>query len=479
MPALISILLLASAETETWLAALRQTSVEDVLWPLLVQLTLIVLVARLFGVLLRRLGQPTVIGEIVAGLVLGPSVFGRLFPAAFQFVFHPRVGGLDAELSDALLGWILTSLSQLGLIFLLFLIGLEFDFSHLRERGQAALSISLAGIALPFALGFGLAQLIHSQVAADVAPLGFALFLGTALSITAVPVLGRIMLELGITRTPLGAITISAAALDDAVGWILLASIAAVVRSAFDPLDTLFMAAQTVAFALVMTFLVRPVLRPVVRRMLRGGELDLNALALLLAVLFLCALATNRIGIFAVFGAFFLGAILSGDEAFRQAVNRRLSDFVSVFFLPLYFAYTGLRTDIGSLHSWQLWLIAAAVSAMAVLGKFGGCAVAAWMSRYRWREAACIGALMNTRGLMALVVINLGKDLGVVPASVYCMLILMALVTTLVTTPLVLWLMPGTELEPAIRDAGFGRKNHAEPNGKKMRAKIDSSNSMT
>jgi len=209
------------------------------------------------------------------------------------------------------------------------------------------------------------------------------------------------------------------------------------------------------------------VLRLGVRRMMRHGDVDLNALALLLAVLFLCALATNRIGIFAVFGAFFLGAILSGEESFRLAVSRRLSDFVSVFFLPLYFAYTGLRTDIGSLQSWQLWLIGAVISAMAVLGKFGGCALAAWMGGYRWRESACIGALMNTRGLMALVVINLGKDLGVVPASVFCMLIVMALATTLVTTPLVLLFMPGTELEAAIREAGFRGKKPDEPGGKK------------
>jgi Kef-type K+ transport system membrane component KefB len=164
---------------------------------------------------------------------------------------------------------------------------------------------------------------------------------------------------------------------------------------------------------------------------------------------------TNLIGIFAVFGPLVLGAVLSGEEAFRIAVNRRLRDFVTAFFLPLFFAYTGLRTDVGNLDAWDLWLWCGLVAVVAVLGKFGGCGLAALASRYSWREAACVGALMNTRGLMALIVINLGKDLGVVPDSVYCMLILMALATNLVTTPAVLRLMRGTELEPHIVASGF------------------------
>jgi Kef-type K+ transport system membrane component KefB len=384
-------------------------------------------------------------------------VFGRLFPELFQAVFHPVVPGLPAEVSNQLYGWILTTLSQLGLIFLLFIVGLEFDFGHLRWHGRAALAISLAGVLLPFALGVGLAVLMHPSVAGDVPRWGFALFLGTALSITAIPILGRMMMELNITRTRLGAITITAAAVDDAAGWILLASVAAVVRAQFDPAHTLLMVAETVGFAAVMIGVVRPLLRIWVRHTLRrgDGEIGLNALAILLALLFGCAIVTNLIGIFAIFGAFVLGAILSDQADFRAAITRKLRDLVTALFLPLFFAYTGLRTDIGSLESWSLVVLCGLLSAAAILGKFGGCGLMAWISGFSLREASCIGVMMNTRALMALIVINLGKDLGVVPDSVFCMLVVMALVTTLMTTPILLRLMWGTELEPYILRSGF------------------------
>jgi Kef-type K+ transport system membrane component KefB len=443
--------------TDAWLHALRHVSVEEVLLPLLFQLGVIVLAARLFGVLFRRLRQPTVIGEIAAGLVLGPSVLGHFFPGVFNAVFHPHVSGLPPELSDALLRWVLTTLSQLGLVFLLFLIGLEFDFGHLRWHGKSALAISVSGVALPFALGVGLAVIMRPHVADDKPPLGFALFMGTAMAITAIPVLGRILMELGITRTRLGAVAISAAAVDDATGWILLATVAAVVRAAFHPAQSVLMVAETVGFALFMAFLARPVLCAWARRALRrgDGEISVSSLAVLLGVLFACAIVTNLIGIFAIFGAFFLGAVLSGEHAFREAVARRLRDFVTVFFLPIFFTYTGLRTDIGSLGSWGLWLLCGLVLAAAVVGKFGGCGLAAWLSGLPGREAACIGCLMNCRGLMELIVINLGHDLGVIPPSVFCMLVIMALLTTVMTTPILLRLMRNTEWEALVRRSGF------------------------
>ena len=446
-----------TAEPDHWLHALKHTSVEEMLLPVLFQLVLIIVVARVFAVLFRRIGQPSVVGEIAAGLILGPSLFGRFFPAAFAAVFHPEVPGMPFELSNALLGWILTTLSQVGLVFLLFLIGLEFDFSHLRWHGKAALAISVAGVALPFGLGVGLAVWMHPLVAPTVPALGFALFLGTALSITAVPILGRIMMELHITRTRLGAITIAAAAVDDAGGWMLLAAVAAIAGANFDPIRIVLMAVEVAGFGLLMVLLARPLLARWVRFALRcgDGEISVNSLAVLLAILFTCSIATNLIGIFAIFGAFLLGAVLSGEAAFREAVNRRLRDFVTAFFLPIFFAYTGLRTNVGELGTWQLWGLCGLVSAAAVVGKFGGCGLAAWLSGFSPRESACIGALMNTRALMALIVINLGKDLGVIPDSVFCMLILMALLTTVMTTPAVLRLMWGTELEPCILRSGF------------------------
>lgn len=450
--------MLLGTQVPDWLDLLKHVPVEDLLLPLLLQLAIIIVAARMFGVLFRRLGQPSVVGEIAAGLILGPSLLGRLFPAAWRALFHPALPNLPPELGEVVLGTILTVLSQLGLVLLLFLVGLEFDFGHLRRYGPAALTISAAGIALPFGLGVGLAWLMLPHVWSSEAPtLGFTLFLGTALSITAIPVLGRIMMELNITQTRLGTITIAAAAVDDACGWTLLATVTAVVQSRFEPLATVRMIAETLGFTAIMIFLARPLLSAWLRRSLRhhGGELTINSLAMLLAAVLICALVTNLIGIFAIFGAFLLGAMLSGERELRRAVARRLQDVVTAFFLPIYFTYTGLRTDVGTLESWPLWGWCGLVLGAAVVGKLGGCGLAAWQGGFSLREAACVGTLMNARGLMELIVINLGKDLGVVPDRVYCMLVLMALTTTVMTTPLLLRLMPGTELEGHIRASGF------------------------
>ncbi len=453
----------------TVLEQMKALALEDLLLPLLIQLALIIATARVFAVLFRHIGQPAVVGEIVAGLVLGPSVLGRLCPEVFNALFHPALAGLPVEASDLLLGRVLSTLAEVGLLLLLFLIGLEFDFTHLRWHGGSALGIALAGIAAPFALGAALGGWMHPLVAGGIPWLPFVLFMGTATSITAIPVLGRIMLELGISRSRLCTIAIAAAAVNDAAGWILLASVAALARSyrgetgAFDPWHTVTMVAATLAFALGMTFLARPLLARFARRAVTAdGQLGVNALSATLVAMLLCAVVTNLIGIFAVFGAFFLGTVLSGEHAFRDAINRRLRDLVTAFFLPVFFAYTGLRTRIDTLESWQLWGLTAAVCAAAVLGKFGGCSLAGWLGGLRGREASCVGAMMNARGLMELVVINVGKQLGVIPDSVYCMLVLMALVTTFMTTPLLLRLMRGTELEPLVGASGFlGRRGAA------------------
>jgi Kef-type K+ transport system membrane component KefB len=314
------------------------------------------------------------------------------------------------------------------------------------------------GIAAPFGLGYGLAYLLFPHLGLDQHRfVGFALFMGTAMSITAIPILGRIMMEMGITRTRLGAVTITAAAIDDACGWILLATVSALVKSNFRISDTLLMLAETLAFAAVMLLVVRPLLTRWFARALKksGGFLTVNSLAVLIIVMFLCAIATSYIGIFAIFGAFILGATLSDQEALRHAVAERLRDFVTAFFLPIFFTYTGLRTDIGSVGGSTMWLFAAGVTAAAVIGKFGGCALAARFSGFKARESACIGVMMNTRALMELIVINVGYELGVIPASVFCMLVIMALVTTIMTAPILLRVMRGTELEPYIRNSGF------------------------
>jgi Kef-type K+ transport system membrane component KefB len=351
--------------------------------------------------------------------------------------------------------------------------GLEFDFSHLRSRGKSATAISLTGVVIPFALGMALAWLIHPMIephplAPDVPvnKLGFSLFMGTALAITAIPVLGRIMTELNIQQTRLGAITIASAAIDDAVGWILLATVTAVVRGNFQFWGTVQMIALTAIFAGSIIFIAKPLLIRWSRWAMRRGDGDLtmNHLAALLIIMFLTSIVTNMIGIFAIFGAFLLGAVLSGEQQFREAVMRRLRDFVTVFFLPIFFTNTGLRTDVGSIDSLALWGIAAVVLLFSIVGKFGGCGLAAKLSGLKTREAACVGIMMNTRGLMELIVISVGYRLRVIPKSVYCMLVLMALITTVMTTPLLLRLMRGTELEPHVRRSSFWRgKRHHPP----------------
>jgi Kef-type K+ transport system membrane component KefB len=434
------------------LLAAGSVKIEGLLPTVLIQLVVIIVAARLFASLARCLKQPFVVGEIAAGIVLGPSCFGRLFPDASAAVFNPAVNDVFGVLS------------QLGLILLLFVVGLEFDFSHLRWHGKAALAISLAGIALPFSLGMGLAPLMHpylepSATGAPVPPLGFGLFMGIAMSITAIPILGRLMMELNITRTRLGAVTISAAAVDDACGWIVLATISSLVQAKFHPWDSLRMVLATIGFFLFLVFVARPFLRAFVQVSLRRGrgELSLNSLAAVLVVLFLCSVATSLIGIFAIFGAFLLGTVLSEEAEFRQVVARHLRDFLTVFFLPIFFTYTGLRTNVGTLTTPLHWLFFAGIMFCAVFGKLGGCTFAARWGGFPRRDALCIGTMMNTRALMELIVINVGRDLGVIPDSVFCMLVLMALLTTVMTTPLLLWLMPGTELEPHIRASGFTR----------------------
>ncbi|RLS56932.1 MAG: hypothetical protein DWH91_05575 [Planctomycetota bacterium] len=442
---------------------LRGLHVEAVLLPLLWQIGLIILAARLFAWLFRQLGQPSTVGEIAAGLIIGPSVLGQLAPGAFEAIFHPTLHGVPVALSDQLFRWIMTGFSQMGLIFLLFLIGMEFDFRHLKVSGKSAIAVSVTGVALPFALGWALAGAMYPYVGQGIDKAGFMLFMGTAMSITAIPILGRIMMEMGITRSKIGALTISAAAVDDALGWILLATVTALVTSrreggSIDWIQTLLMLVGTVVFALAMIYLVRPLMRRWISRIMSTStELNVNHLAGLIAIIFVCAIITNLIGIFAIFGAFQLGAIISEEHAFREAVNRRIKDFVTAFFLPIFFAYTGSRTNIGSLESSQLWIFCGLVSLAAIVGKFGGCGIAAWLTGSRPREAACIGIMMNTRALMELVVINVGKDLGVIPDSVYCMLVIMALVTTVMTTPIITRAMKGTELEPLIEESGFLR----------------------
>ena len=436
------------------MTSLFASSAEQILFPILAQLVVILISARIMGYLVRFLGQPEVVGEIAAGLLLGPSFLGMWFPAIQAQIFPTIVEGVGPGILPA----ILTVLAQLGLLLLLFQVGLEFDFSHLKWSGMATFSISATGIVFPFGLGLLLAWFIHDRlgIRADgtvVDFLPFALFIGTAMSITALPILGRLMIEWGITRTRLATITISAAALDDAVGWIILATVAAIASSAFDPLRLIGMIGASVGFFLLMLLVVAPLIRNWLGRLMAksGGEVSMVALSICMVLVFMSAMVTSKIGIFAIFGAFIAGAVLSPLPGLREAVSRRLREFTTAFFLPIFFAYTGLRTNIGSLNDGYVWGICALVMAAAIGGKLLGCLLAAKVSGYPWRESMLIGVLMNTRALMELIVINAGKDLGVLPDSLFTMFVLMALVTTVMTTPLFFLFNKGTEVESARR----------------------------
>ncbi len=404
---------------------------EDFLLQVLVQLIAIIASARVGAWAFAKLGQPQVVGEIATGLLLGPSLLGYLVPDIMSYVFP----------ADTTV--VFRVLSELGLMLLMFLVGLEFDFSHLRNVGRTAVGVAAVGIALPFSLGAALALWMHPQVAPEVDQIGFVLIVSIALSITAIPILGRIMIELQIHRTRLGTTTITAAAIDDVIGWILLATASTLIHGDFEFVFVLRIVLLTIAFTIACWLIAPAIFRHIAHpagkptREAAVGELS----AVLIAV-FVAAAATQAIGIFSVFGPFILGAVLSGHHCLRENVKSRLQDVVNALLLPIFFTYTGLRTNIGLLDSPADWLMCGMLILVAIFGKVVGCGLAARSGGLTWRESGCIAVMMNTRALMGLIAINVGRDLGIIPDNVFCMLVIMALVTTFMTTPLLRLLLP-------------------------------------
>jgi Kef-type K+ transport system membrane component KefB len=398
---------------------------ELLLFYTLLELAVIILAGRVGGTIARRCGQSTAVGEIIVGILLGPSLFGWLAPRAFDAVFH------SAPPEP------LQILSSLGLVLLLFQIGMEFDFTHLTERRNrsAVLRVSAACLCLPFASGFALGFWMSSSATPAGPRIDSALFVATAFSITALPILGRIMIELDLTRTRIGVIAISSAAANDVIGWLLLAFITTLTVSNFDPQKLALKILMVAAFALISARWVRPLLKGAVRRSNpRGGKMSANLLGGLICVVFLGAMTTYQIGIFAIFGGFMMGVILYDEAELVEAWRERVGDFVNVFFLPIFFTYTGLRTSIGGLTMAD-WGWCAAVVAVANVSKFAAGYWAARRSSFNHAEASMIGYMMNTRALMELIVINVGLDLGVIPPKVFTMLVIMAIVSTVITTP--------------------------------------------
>jgi Kef-type K+ transport system membrane component KefB len=392
----------------------------------LLELTIIVLAGRLGGAVARRFGQSAAVGEIIIGILLGPSLFGWLSPRAFDFVFHTAPPEP------------LQVLSSLGLVLLMFQIGLEFDFAHLRQSTNlaAVVRVSVACLVLPFAAGFALGLAMTPAGASQGVRIDLALFVATAFSITALPILGRMMIELGLERSKLGVIAVTAAAVNDVVGWLLLALITALAVSDFDARRWGLRIGLVALFMLVSIKGVRPLLKAAVRRSdPRGGKMSANLLGGMLGVIFMGAMISSAIGIFAIFGGFLMGVMLFDEPELVTAWRARVGDFVTVFFLPIFFTYTGLRTYIGGLDTAADWGWCLAVAGLATISKLAGAYWAARRSGFDHSESAMIGFMMNTRALMELIVINVGFDLGVISQKLFTMLVIMAIASTVMTTP--------------------------------------------
>lgn len=392
---------------------------------LLVQLILIVLLARVFGGLFVRLGQPAVIGEMLAGIALGPSLLGALAPTAFGFVFPSSSMGA------------LRILSQVGVILFMFVVGMDLDVKHLRGRANAAILVSHVSIIFPYFLGVLASYFIYRELSGGATSfLAFSLFMGISMSITAFPVLARILEERGLSRTHLGTTAITCAAVDDISAWSILAFVVAIVKAGGAGESALTVGLALV-FVAVILFAVRPALsRLAASRPNMAANPSRGIVVGVLILVFSSALFTEVIGIHALFGAFIAGIAMPADQEFRLRLRERLESFSSAFLLPLFFAFTGLRTQIGLLDDWHGWAICLGLIALATLGKLGGSLFAARCTGMSWNDSFRLGALMNTRGLVELIVLNIGLDLRILSPQVFAMMVLMALVTTFMTGPL-------------------------------------------
>ena len=401
------------------------SSLQQPLPVLLLQIVAIIILARVMGYLFEKIRQPAVIGEMMAGILLGPSLLGILAPQVEIFLFPPAT--FD----------ILKMLSQLGVILFMFSVGLEMDLTALRRKAHTAVMVSHAGILLPFLFGTGLSLVLYRLLSVSNIPFStFALFMGIAMSITAFPVLARILEERGLSKTQIGVTAIACAAVDDVTAWCILAVVVAIVKSSGMG-DAFLTISLTLAFVAIMMLLIKPWAGRLLGRLKIETVPGRNLLAVVFAFAFLSALLTEAIGIHALFGAFLAGMVISQNENLRRYLKQNIEIFSSAFLLPLFFAYTGLRTQVGLLAGWQSWLVCIGIILVAIAGKLGGSTLAARWTGMSWHDSATIGALMNTRGLMELIALNIGYDLGILSPELFAMMVLMALVTTFMTSPLI------------------------------------------
>lgn len=400
-----------------------KTNLHHPLALLLAQIVTIILVARLFGWICIKIKQPSVIGEMIAGIVLGPSLVGMYFPEFSAFLFPKEsLGNLQF-------------LSQIGLILFMYIVGMELDLSVLRKKAHDAVVISHASIIIPFSLGIGLSYFIYKEFAPDgIQFTSFALFIAIAMSITAFPVLARIVQERNLQKTKLGTVVITCAAADDITAWCILAAVIAIVKAGSFT-SSIYVILMAIGYVFIMIKIVRPFLKRIGD--LQAGKNTINKpmVAIFFLTLILSAYTTEVIGIHALFGAFMAGAIMPENAKFRTMFIDKVEDVALVLLLPLFFVFTGLRTQIGLLNDEHLWITAGFIILTAVVGKFAGSTLTAKFLGINWKESLTIGALMNTRGLMELIVLNIGYDLGVLSPEIFAMMVIMALFTTFMTGP--------------------------------------------
>jgi Kef-type K+ transport system membrane component KefB len=390
---------------------------------LLLALLAVIASARLLGAIFRRIHQPPVIGEVVAGILLGPSLLGRIAPDAEAYLLPHNVAPL------------LGGISQVGIILYMFLVGVELDLGLLARRGREMVAVAHASMVTPFLLGSALALFLYPTLSTpDVSFTVFALFIGVAMAITAFPVLARILKDTGLTRTPLGSLAIASAAAGDATAWCLLAFVVGVAQARLS--SAFLTTGLMVLYVAIMVGLFAPFARRLDARRIAGDEMEADEVGLIFTGLLVSALLTEYIGVHAIFGAFAFGAVLPHEGRIARGMSRRLEDLVASLLLPAFFAITGLRTQLGLVDGWVNWLWCGAIILVASFGKFGGTFLAARAGGMPTDEAAKLGVLMNTRGLMELIVLNVGLDLKVISPTLFAMMVVMALLTTLATSPL-------------------------------------------
>jgi len=393
---------------------------------LILQIGTILIVARLVGWLFGKIHQPRVVGEMVAGILLGPSLLGWLAPNISAHIFPA-----------ASLGH-LNSLSLVGLVIFMFLVGLELDLGHLRELGRAAVMTSQVSIIVPFVFGAAFAFHLYPDFAPPgVSFTGFALFMGAAMSVTAFPVLARILTERKMLKTSVGSVAIACAAVDDVTAWCILAAIVVIVRASSLEIPVWLTVGGLLAFVLCMGYVVRPALRRLEMVYEKRGMLTQDLIAIILLVVLGSGLITEALGVHALFGAFLAGVIMPRHPRLSAELTQKFESLIVVLLLPIYFALTGLRSSIFLISDATLWVYCAVIIVLAVVGKLGGSMISTRLNGMSWRESASVGILMNTRGLVELVILNIGLDLGILTPALFSIMVLMALITTLMTTPLI------------------------------------------